>query len=445
MKLSRINGPLKGELNVPGDKSISHRSIMLGAIAEGVTEIRGFLKSADCIHTIGCFKAMGVDIEEEEDVIRVKGAGLRGLAAPSSPLDCGNSGTTMRLISGILSGQAFPTRLIGDSSLSRRPMKRIISPLTAMGALISSENGSGCAPLSIKPSELKGADIHIPIASAQVKSAVLLSALYAEGETVLTEPVLSRNHTELMLSSFGADISPGSLDSPTVSLRPGNMLKAQSITVPGDISSAAYFLGAALMVPESEVLLKNVGINPTRDGIIRVLKAMGADLTFLNEKTAAGERRADILVRYSELKGTEIGGSLIPSLIDEIPLIAVIATRAEGDTVIRDAAELKVKESDRIKLTTENLRRMGADVEATSDGMVIHGPTPLHHAVIETAKDHRIAMSFSIAALASSDARQTEIKDAACVSISYPGFFGDLDSLKDSPLSPHILVHRQEP
>ena len=424
---------LRGEINVPGDKSISHRSIMFGSIAEGDTEIRGFLKSADCISTMNAFRAMGIEIEEdtETETVIVHGKGLHGLSAPSDIIDCGNSGTTTRILSGILAGQDFEVSLTGDASIQRRPMKRVIEPLSRMGAKISSVKGNGCAPLKIEPSELHGISIKTPVASAQVKSAILLAGLYADSATRVTEPSLSRNHTELMLSAFGADIKAGTFENPTAEITPGKALHGQKINVPGDISSAAYFIGAGLIAENSEILVKNVGINPTRDGLIKVFKAMNADLTLLNEREEAGEKTADILVKTSSLKACEIGGNLIPTLIDEIPLIAVVATQAEGTTVIKDAAELKVKESNRIDLTVNNLKAMGADIEATDDGMIIRGKTPLQHAAINTAKDHRIAMSFAIASLINEDVQPTDIQDAGCVSISYPDFFRDLDSLKN--------------
>ena len=434
MKITHATKPLKGEIVVPGDKSISHRSIMFGAIAEGDTAVRGFLKSADCISTMNCFRKMGVEIEEGHDAagdyILVHGKGLHGLKKPESELDCGNSGTTTRLIAGILAGQDFETRLTGDSSLSKRPMKRVIEPLSSLGASIRSENNNARLPIIISRGELKGGEIRTSVASAQVKSAILLSGLYADAETRVIEPVLSRNHTELMLSAFGADIVSGTVDKPVSLIRPSERLTGLSVTVPGDISSAAYFMGAALIVPGSEILLKNVGINPTRDGILRVFRDMGGNITIENERYETGEKCADILVKYTPgLKGTGISGDIIPALIDEIPLIAVVAAAAEGDTVIKDAAELKVKESDRISLTVDNLNAMGADAEAKEDGMVIHGGKNLHHAVIDTAKDHRIAMSFSIAALISRSVQPVEIKDSACVGISYPEFYKDLDSL----------------
>jgi len=434
MKILHATSGLRGELKVPGDKSISHRAVMFGSIAAGDTLIRGFLKSADCISTMNCFRAMGIDIEEGTDekgeYILVHGRGLRGLKKPAHPLDCGNSGTTARLISGILAGQDFESMLTGDASLSRRPMKRVIEPLNTLGASLRSENGNGLLPLIIEKGELHGGSIRTRVASAQVKSAILLSGLYADKETTVIEPALSRNHTELMLSAFGADITAGSEADPKATIRPGRELYGIPVVVPGDISSAAYFIGAALIVPGSEVVLRNVGINPTRDGVLRVFRDMGADIKIENECYESGERSADLIVSYSpSLKGVEIGGDIIPSLIDELPLIAVVAAVAEGETVIKDAAELKVKESNRISLTVNNLKAMGADAEEREDGMVIHGGKPLHRASVETAKDHRIAMSFSVAALINSDVRPVEILDASCVGISFPFFYRDMDLL----------------
>lgn len=414
---------LRGTLSIPGDKSISHRAVMFGSLAEGTTKITNFLKGADCLSTIGCFRAMGIDIEEKEDAILVHGQGLHGLKAPHAMLDVGNSGTTTRLISGILAGQDFSCKLNGDASIQSRPMKRIITPLSMMGADISSIRGNGCAPLAINGRPLHAIRYESPVASAQVKSCVLLAGMYGDGVTSVTEPVLSRNHTEIMLKYLGADIS--SQDT-TASITPEPRLRARAITVPGDISSAAYFIAAGLLVPDSEILLKNVGINPTRDGILRVLRNMGADITLLNENRE-GEPTADLLIRSSSLNGTTVEGAIIPTLIDEIPMIAVMAAFAEGTTIIRDARELKVKESDRIAVVTENLKRMGADIEATEDGMIIRGGSPLHGAEIDAHLDHRIAMSFSIAGVTCDG--PLKIKDADCVSISYPSFYEDLYSL----------------
>lgn len=418
--------PLKGTVTIPGDKSISHRAVMFGSLAEGTTEITHFLKGADCLSTIACFRQMGISIEEKKDCILVHGKGLHGLSAPSTMLDTGNSGTTTRLISGILSGQPFESVLNGDASIQKRPMGRIITPLSQMGANITSLKGNGCAPLKIAPASLKGIHYQSPVASAQVKSAILLAGLYADGITSVTEPALSRNHTELMLSAFGAKVSS---EGTTASICSTPRLVGQKIEVPGDISSAAYFIAAALMVPGSEVLIQNVGINPTRDGILRVCQEMGADITLLNQKEGSGEPSCDLLVKYSELKPASIGGDLIPTLIDEIPILAVLAAHAQGTTLIKDAQELKVKESNRIDTVVNALKAMGADVYATEDGMVIHGGTPLHGAVIDSFLDHRIAMSFAVAALCASG--ETTILGRECVDISYPDFYKDLASLQN--------------
>lgn len=422
MKLQSIRR-LRGEVIVPGDKSISHRAVMFGALAEGKTEITGFLRGADCLSTISCFRQLGISIEETADKIIVHGKGLHGLRAPVSTLDTGNSGTTMRLISGILAGQNFTSVLTGDSSIQRRPMRRIMTPLSQMGASIRSIKENNCAPLEITGSSLHGISYMSPVASAQVKSAVLLAGLYAHGETSVTETAISRNHTELMLRSFGADIRTDHL---TATIRPNPALHAMDIHVPGDISSAAYFIAAGSLVPDSEILIRNVGINPTRDGIIRVAREMGADITLFNEKNT-GEPVADLLVKSRSLHGITIGGDIIPTLIDELPIIAVMAAAADGTTVIRDAAELKVKESDRIAVMTENLSAMGCDITATQDGMIIHGRNALQGAVIDPHSDHRIAMSFAVAAMIADG--ETEIKDAGCVTISYPDFYDDLKKL----------------
>ncbi|MCF0145394.1 MAG: 3-phosphoshikimate 1-carboxyvinyltransferase [Eubacterium sp.] len=452
--------PLRGEISVPGDKSISHRAVMFGSISRGTTEIRNFLNGEDCLSTIRCFRKMGIAIETEGDMVLVRGKGLHGLSAPEDILDCGNSGTTMRLISGILAGQSFSSVLSGDDSLCRRPMKRIMKPLAEMGAKISSFENSGCAPLSITGGPLQGITYRSPVASAQVKSCVLLAGLYAENDTSLIEYPLSRDHTERMLRAFGADLtvqegfsdadgisvfrpdteqntifpeadktdrSPDVQNDCRISIRPDPDLTGIMIDVPGDISSAAYFLTAASVVEGSEIVLRNVGINPTRSGILQILQDMGADIAVENVRCGA-EPAADLVVRAACLHGTEIGGEIIPALIDEIPVLAVAAAAAEGTTVIRDAAELKVKESDRIDLITRGLKAMGADVEATDDGMIIHGGKPLHGALIDTQNDHRIAMSFAVASLIAEG--DVILSDASCTAISYPGFFGDLAGLQ---------------
>lgn len=428
MKLEKAKA-LNGEITVPGDKSISHRAVMFGAIAKGTTEISGFLNGSDCLSTIRCFQKMGIEIENTADHVLVHGKGLHGLSAPIGILDTGNSGTTTRLISGILAGQDFTSVLSGDDSLNSRPMGRIIKPLSSMGANIKSLNNNDCAPLQISSSSLCGIHYQSPVASAQVKSACLLAGLYAQGETFVTEPALSRNHTELMLKQFGASITstidPNTKQA-TAKISPCEDLNAQKILVPGDISSAAYFIAAGLLVPDSEILIKNVGINPTRAGILKVCHMMGADITYLNQSTY-GEPVADLLVKTSELFGATIEGDIIPTLIDEIPIIAVMAACAKGTTVIKDAAELKVKETDRIFTITENLMNMGVDITPTGDGMIIKGGAPLKGATINSYMDHRIAMAFSIAALAAQGT--TTIQNAACVDVSYPSFYETLDSL----------------
>lgn len=428
MELAGIQG-LKGTVSVPGDKSISHRCIMFGSIANGTTEIHNFLKGADCLATIRCFQSMGINIEETDHTITVHGKGLHGLSAPLNILDVGNSGTTTRLLSGILAGQKFESKLSGDESLNSRPMKRIIEPLTMMGENISSILRNGCAPLYIAPGNLHGIHYDSPVSSAQVKSCILLAGLYAEGETSVTEPSLSRNHTELMLKEFGADIRTlHSLSGTeaTAYIKPYPKLYGQKIVVPGDISSAAYFIATGLIVPDSEILIEHVGINPTRSGILKVCEDMGGDITLLNERCEAGEKIADILVRTSSLHGITIEGDIIPTLIDEIPIIAVMAAVADGTTVIKDAAELKVKETDRIETVTDNLKAMGCNVTPTEDGMIITGGT-LHGASIHTLLDHRIAMAFSIAALVADGT--TKILDSKCVDVSYPTFYDTFEQL----------------
>ena len=420
---------LKGEVTIPGDKSISHRSIMLGSIALGTTEITHFLKGADCLSTIDCFRKMGVEIERKPSSILVHGKGLRGLTAPASTLNVGNSGTTTRLISGILSGQNFATTLSGDDSLNSRPMKRIMTPLNTMGAHIRSLNDNGCAPLHIRPGALHGIHYQSPVASAQVKSAVLLAGLYADSPTSVTEPALSRNHTELMLQGFGAYVATDlhTDGTATAHVEPCKELYGQQICVPGDISSAAYFIAAALLVPGSELLVKNVGTNFTRAGFLKVCKAMGADIETVSQTIEGGESRADLLVRYSHLKGTVIEGDIIPTLIDEIPMIAIMAAFADGQTVIRDAAELKVKETNRIDTVTVGLKAMGAVITPTDDGMIIEGTGHLNGASIQSYLDHRIAMAFSVAGLASDG--ETQIVDSQCVDVSYPEFYATLNSV----------------
>ena len=415
---------LKGEVTIPGDKSISHRAVMFGSLAEGTTEVTNFLQGADCLSTISCFRKLGIQIENTADRILIHGKGLHGLSESSETLDTGNSGTTTRLISGILAGQSFTTFLNGDASIQTRPMKRIMTPLSMMGADITSLNGNNCAPLRICGGHLHGITYQSPVASAQVKSCVLLAGLYADAPTSVTEPVLSRNHTELMLTGFGAKVTSSGT---TATIEPEPDLRGMKIEVPGDISSAAYFIAAGLIIPNSEILVKNVGINPTRNGILRVAIEMGGGITILNEKISGGEPTCDLLVRSSSLKGVTVGGEIIPTLIDEIPMIAVMACFAEGTTIIKDAQELKVKESNRIDTVVTNLKAMGAHIEATDDGMIIEGGYPLHGAVIDSHLDHRIAMSFAVGALGADG--ETTIEGADCVKISYPKFYETLESL----------------
>lgn len=425
---------LRGEITVPGDKSISHRSIMLGALAKGTTTVTHFLEGADCLSSIECFRALGVSVENDpvQKIVRIQGRGLHGLQAPKQTLDAGNSGTTTRLISGILSAQPFTTILTGDASIQKRPMKRIITPLSMMGAHIESLNGNDCAPLKITGAGLHGINYTSPVASAQVKSAILLAGLYADSQTSVTEPALSRNHSELMLTAYGAHVShkKNSDGSHKISIEPAEELYARDIQVPGDISSAAYFIAAGLIVPDASVTVKNVGINPTRDGILQVCRAMGARINVENIHNEGAEPVADITVSSSSLQGTVIGGDLIPTLIDEIPVIAVLACFARGTTIIKDAQELKVKESNRIDTVVEALSAMGADITATEDGMIIHGGHPLHGANIQSHDDHRIAMALAIAAMNSEG--PVEISRADCIRISYPEFFTDLKQLTNA-------------
>lgn len=411
-------------LSVPGDKSISHRAVMLGAIAEGNSQITGFLRADDCMDTIAIMRQLGVEIEDDGETITVKGQGWDGLKPSKEPLYAGNSGTTIRLLSGLLAGQAFTSVLSGDASLSQRPMGRIIRPLSLMGAEISGINGTELPPLTIEPvDKLQAIDYEMPVASAQVKSAVLLAGLQAEGTTKVIEKSLSRNHTEEMLAQFGVDIE---VNDNVITLKGGQTLKGQNIDVPGDISSAAFFIAAGLILPESRLELTNVGINETRSGIIDVVKAMGGNITV---NTRPNGYSADIVVETSSLKGTTVSGDIIPRLIDEIPVIALLATQAEGTTVIKDAEELRVKETDRIHAVASQLKLMGADIEETDDGLIINGPTELKGAVVDSFGDHRIGMMLQIAALLLNKDEKLELKDPDCVNISYPTFFDEIERL----------------
>lgn len=413
---------IKGRLKVPGDKSISHRAVMFGSIAKGTTNIKGFLTGADCISTISIFKKMGIDIELDNTFVKVHGKGLYGLTCPHEILDCGNSGTTTRLVSGILSAQNFTSVLTGDKSIQKRPMNRIITPLSMMGADIKSNDGF--APLTITGSSLRGIRYNSPVASAQVKSAILLAGLYASSPTCVVEPAKSRDHTELMLKKFGANLISTKT---SVTINPCSELFANDIDVPSDISSAAFFMAAAILVPGSELILENVGINPTRDGIIKVLKDMGANIEIINQ-TDSFEPVADIKVAYSKLHSTCIGGDIIPTLIDELPLLAALASLAEGTTVIKDAGELKVKESNRIRVMCEELSKLGVDVVETEDGMEIKGADKLKgNVTIATHDDHRIAMTFAVLNLISEG--EIKLDNKNCVEISYPEFFNDLNKV----------------
>lgn len=411
---------LNGSVTVPGDKSISHRAVMLGALAEGTTHIKGFLPGADCISTINCFRSMGIEIQSNGDIIEVHGKGLYGLKQPEKMLYTGNSGTTTRLLCGILSGQSFDSSVTGDASICRRPMKRVTEPLSEMGAKI---DGEYC-PLFIKGSRLHGMEYNMKVASAQVKTAIILAALYADGETIIHETEKSRDHTERMLSAMGADIS---VNGTAIRVAPAKKLYSQDICVPGDISSAAFFMTAAAIMPDSCVHIKNAGINPTRTGIIDVFKSMGAKISIENVRTESGEETADIVVSSSSLKGTVIEGEMIPRLIDELPIIAVAALFAEGTTVIRNAEELKVKESNRISAIVGELSKCGADITETADGMIIKGGKPIFGADFVTRGDHRMAMSLAVLAQLA-DGKST-IDDADCISVSYPNFLDNFYGL----------------
>ncbi len=414
---------LKGRIKIPGDKSISHRAVMFGSIAKGDTKITGFLTGDDCMSTIACFKKLGIDIDVNKDTVVVHGKGLRGLSAPKEALDVGNSGTTIRLISGILAAQPFDCVLNGDASIRKRPMKRIIDPLLQMGADIESEN-EGYAPLTVHGRKLKAIEYTMPVASAQVKSSILLASLFAEGTTVINEPVASRNHTEIMLNYFGADIKN---NNGVITSSPVEELYGEDIDVPGDISSAAFFMAAGLIVPDSHIIIENVGINPTRTGIIDAFKAMGGYVEIINERSSGGEPVADIEVKTSRLRAITLEGDIIPRMIDEIPVFAVAALCAEGTTVVKDAEELKVKESNRIATMSEELGKLGVVIKETDDGMIIEGGQKIRAGRVYSHLDHRVAMSCAVAALTADGA--TTITDADCVAISFPDFYEKLESL----------------
>ncbi len=416
---------IHGEITVPGDKSISHRSIMLGSIARGKTEITNFLRGGDNFSTMNAFRAMGVAIEDDGSTVTVHGSGLSGLQEPVDVIDCGNSGTTIRLMTGLLAGQRFFSVLTGDQYLRKRPMKRVTEPLGRMGAKIAGRGNGTLAPLALSGTPLHGISYESAIASAQVKSALMLAGLYAEGETTITEPSTSRDHSERMFRLFGASIS--TIDK-TVSLKGFQELKGQLISVPGDISSAAFFIVAALITPGSELLIKNVGVNPTRTGVIDILTAMGGKIELLDQREVSGEPVADLLVRSSRLKGMEIGGDMVPRAIDEFPVICVAASLAEGITTIRDARELRVKETDRIAAISANLRIIGAgNIVETDDGMSIEGVEQLKGGTVTSFGDHRIAMALSVAAL--SCIKPVTVDDVSCTETSFPGFYQLLEGV----------------
>lgn len=417
---------LRGEITVPGDKSISHRSIMLGSLAKGMTVVRGFLHGEDNHSTLRAFLSMGIEIKEEQNgVLAIVGKGLSGLKEPGDVLDCGNSGTTIRLMSGLLAGQKFFSVVTGDRYLRKRPMKRVVTPLTMMGARIWGRGGGDLAPLAFQGGELTPIDYASPIASAQVKSAILLAGLSCDGVTTVREPHLSRDHSERMLSFFGADIRPFEGG---VSLVGRPQLEGREVVVPGDISSAAFFIVAALIVPGSELLIRNVGVNPTRSGVIDILRSMGGQIELLDERIVSGEPVADLLVRASSLHGIEVGGAVVPRAIDEFPVISVAAACADGKTIIRDAQELRVKETDRIAAMVTELSKLGANLEATADGMIIQGGSELHGAAVDSFGDHRIAMSCAIAALQAGSA--VTIHDTGCTATSFPDFWEMLDRVR---------------
>ena len=418
---------LRGTITPPGDKSISHRAAIFNAISSGQAIVEGFQQGADCKSTLRCLQALGVSSSlDEQGTLKIKGVGGHGLAEPSTVLSCGNSGTTIRILTGLLAGQPFHSVLTGDASIRSRPMGRVIEPLTQMGANIAAREGCTKAPISISGGGLKGMSYEMPVASAQVKTALLVAGLYADGETSVTEPATTRDHTERMLQAMGADISFG--DGPRITIRPSQRdLSSLSLRVPGDISSAAPWLVLGAIHLDAEIRLEGVCVNPTRTGIIDALQAMGADLQLEEERTWGAEPVADIVVRSSKLNGTAIGGNLVPRAIDELPLIALAACFAEGETVITEASELRLKESDRIKTTATELRRMGADIEERPDGLVVRGPTPLGAATVSSHRDHRIAMMLGAAGAVADG--QTIIRAAEAVAVSYPRFWQDYAQL----------------
>lgn len=424
LKLKTNIRGLHGELNVPGDKSISHRSVMFGAIAHGETLVTNFLPGDDCKSTISCFRKLGVEIIEDENVLRIMGNGFDGLIEPEEVLDVGNSGTTIRLLMGILSGRPFFSTLVGDSSIGKRPMTRVTEPLSKMGSYIDGRKNRKFTPISIRGGNLKPIHYELPVASAQVKSAIILAGLQTDGQTTIIEPKDTRDHTERMVRQFGGEIDR---KGKTITVKGGQKLTAADVHVPGDISSAAFFLVAGAIIPGSEIMLKNVGLNPTRTGILEVMKKMGANIEIFQKEDDSFEPSGDILVKASKLKGTVIEGELIPKLIDEIPIIALMATQAEGNTIIKDAEELKVKETNRIDTVVNELKTLGALIEATDDGMIIHGKSKLTGGTVSSHGDHRIGMMLAIAALLCE--QEANLENPEAISVSYPNFFTHLDHL----------------
>lgn len=419
-----ING-LKGEIEIPGDKSISHRSVMFGSIAKGVTRVTNFLPGDDCLSTISCFRKLGVKIEENQNELIIYGNGFEGLQEPNEILDVGNSGTTIRLLLGILAGRPFFSSLVGDHSIGKRPMTRVTEPLKTMGAQIDGRKNGAYTPISIRGGHLNPIHYQLPVASAQVKSALILAGLQAEGETTIIEIAETRDHTERMIKKFGGVVETNNR---VIKVKGGQMLEASDIHVPGDISSAAFFLVAGAIVPNSEIVLKNVGLNPTRTGIIEVMQNMGADMEISLHDEDSFEPTGDITIRTSNLKGTVIEGDLIPRLIDEIPIIALLATQAEGQTIIKDAEELKVKETNRIDTVVVELTKLGAKIEATDDGMIITGGSTLNGGTVSSHGDHRIGMMLAIAALLTKDT--VTLENPSAIAVSYPNFFTHLNELK---------------
>jgi len=412
---------VKGEIKVGGDKSITHRGLIIGSIAEGITTLKDYSKCDDCMATLEIMKKLGISILKNKSTIRIEGKGLHGLNEPDDILDCKNSGTSMRLLSGLLAGQNFFSVLTGDNSLTKRPMRRIIEPLALMGAKISGRDENQFAPLTIKGGNLKAIDYKSPVASAQVKSSILLASLYAKGNSSITEPSMSRDHTERILNLFGAKIESSENK---IILKEKNKLIAKELSIPGDISSAAFFIALASIIKGSKILIKNVGINPTRTGIIDVLKSMGADISVKNERNKTYEPVADLLVKGKELRGIEISGKFIPKVIDELPILAVAATQAQGITTIKDAHELRVKETDRIYAIAAGLKKMGAKIEEKPDGFTVEGPTTLKGNICESFGDHRIGMALAIAGVIAEG--KTTLAESECIDVSFPEFTGIL-------------------